>query len=246
VTARRALVTGASGGLGFAIACALGRAGYDLAVTELAPALLAPLAGHPDLAGRRVVPLALDLRDQASLDACHRGATAALGGIDLLVNNAGIPFSVAATEIGWQDWDTVMTVNLKGAFFLSTHLARDCIAAGRPGAIVNIASTHGLVGIAGRSLYGIAKGGMVQMTRMLAIEWAGQGIRVNAVAPGTVLTPSRQALLADPARRQAMLDRIPLGHFPQETDIADAVAYLAGATAVTGQILAVDGGITAA
>ncbi|MDJ0387692.1 SDR family oxidoreductase [Roseomonas sp. E05] len=244
----RALVTGASSGLGAAIARALARQGHDLVLAELDPATLGPLLAHPDLTGRRVVPVTLDLRVQLSLDACFAAACAALGGIDLLVNNAGRPLSVPATEVTWEDWDAVTAVNLKGAFFLSAHLARHCIARGAPGAIVNIASTHGLVGIAGRSVYGISKGGMVQMTRMLAIEWAAQGIRVNAVAPGTVLTPSRQTMLADPARRQTMLDRIPLGRFPVEEEIADAVCYLAGAGAgaVTGQILAVDGGVTAA
>ncbi|HWL80675.1 MAG TPA: SDR family oxidoreductase [Roseomonas sp.] len=242
----RALVTGAASGLGAAIARALARQGHDLALAELDPATLGPLLAHPDLAGRRVVPVALDLRSQESLNACFDTAAEALDGLDLLVNNAGRPLSVAATEVAWENWDEVMAVNLKGAFFLSAHLARHCIARGAPGAIVNIASTHGLVGIAGRSIYGISKGGMVQMTRMLAIEWARQGIRVNAVAPGTVLTPSRQAMLADPARRQAMLDRIPMGRFPVEAEIADAVCYFADASAVTGQVLAVDGGVTAA
>ena len=242
----RALVTGAASGLGSAIARALARRGYDLALAELDPGTLAPLLAHPDFAERQAVPLALDLRARESLEACFATAAEALGGIDLLVNNAGRPLSVPAVEVAWEDWDAVMAVNLKGAFFLSAHLARHCIARGVPGAIVNIASTHGLVGIAGRSVYGISKGGLVQMTRMLAIEWAAQGIRVNAVAPGTVLTPSRQAMLADPVRRQAMLARIPMGRFPVEAEIADAVCYLAGAGTVTGQILAVDGGVTAA
>jgi len=242
----RALVTGAASGLGSAIARALARQGYDLALAELDPATLAPLLAHPDLAGRQALPVALDLRARQSLEACFATAAEALGGLDLLVNNAERPLSLPAVEVAWDDWDAVMAVNLKGAFFLSAHLARHCIARGAPGAIVNITSTHGLVGIAGRSVYGISKGGMVQMTRMLAIEWAAQGIRVNAVAPGTVLTPSRQAMLADPARRQAMLDRIPMGRFPVEAEIADAVCYLAGARVVTGQILAVDGGVTAA
>lgn len=242
----RVLVTGAGSGLGAAIARALARRGHDLALAELEPATLDPLLAHPHLAGRRAVPISLDLRSQESLNACFDTAAEALDGLDLLVNNAGRPLSLPATDVAWEDWDDVMAVNLKGAFFLSAHLARHCIARGAPGAIVNIASTHGLVGIAGRSVYGISKGGMVQMTRMLAIEWAAQGIRVNAVAPGTVLTPTRQAMLSDPARRQAMLDRIPMGRFPVEAEIADAVCYLAGASAVTGQILAVDGGVTAA
>jgi NAD(P)-dependent dehydrogenase (short-subunit alcohol dehydrogenase family) len=122
------------------------------------------------------------------------------------------------------------------------------MAVDQPGAIVNIASTHGLTGIAGRSVYGVTKGGLIQMTRMLAIEWVEQGIRVNTVAPTTVMTESRQEMLKDPETRTRMLSRIPVGHFPDPSEIAGAVRYLAAAeqVSVTGQVLAVDGGLTAA
>ena len=111
-----------------------------------------------------------------------------------------------------------------------------------------LASTHGLTGLSGRSVYGISKGGIVQMTRMLAIEWAQAGVRVNAVAPATVITHSRAQILADPKKREAKLARLPQGRFPTVDDIAAAVRYLGGSEAgsVTGQILAVDGGLTAA
>jgi 2-deoxy-D-gluconate 3-dehydrogenase len=146
------------------------------------------------------------------------------------------------------EWDAVMDVNLKGTYFLTTGYARRCMAAGRAGAAVMIASTHGLTGLAGRSVYGISKGGIVQMTRMLAIEWAESGIRVNAVAPATVMTPSREQMLSDPAKRAAMLARLPQRRFPTAGEVAAAVRYLGSeeAASVTGQILAVDGGLTAA
>jgi 2-deoxy-D-gluconate 3-dehydrogenase len=149
--------------------------------------------------------------------------------------------------VTWSEWDQVMDVNLKGGYFLSARMAARCMAEQRPGAIISVASTHGLVGIADRSVYSISKGGIVQMTRALAIEWAKAGIRVNAVAPGTVLTPSRARMLAEPARRQRMLDRIPIGRFPSVEEVAAAIAYLASpaAASVTGQILPVDGGLTA-
>jgi NAD(P)-dependent dehydrogenase (short-subunit alcohol dehydrogenase family) len=117
----------------------------------------------------------------------------------------------------------------------------------RPGCIVSLASTHGMLGFAGRSAYGIAKAGIIQMTRALAVEWADHGIRVNAVAPGTVDTPSRaEFFAANPDARKAMTDRIPFGRFARPGEIAAAVSYLAGPDAayITGQTLVLDGGLT--
>jgi 2-deoxy-D-gluconate 3-dehydrogenase len=239
-----ALVTGASDGIGAAIALDLARHGHDVALADLAPETLARTAAAVAAAGARAVPLALDLRSEASIAA----AVAAAGPLDVLVNNAAVALNKPAVEVGWTEWDAVVDVNLKGTFFLSTAFARQCIAAGRPGAVVSLASTHGLTGLAGRSVYGASKGGVIQLTRMLAIEWAESGVRVNAVAPGTVLTPSRQAMLADPERRRRMLERIPTRRFPTAEEVAAAVRYLAGdeAGSVTGQVLPVDGGLTAA
>src|SRR4029079_7758528 len=113
------------------------------------------------------------------------------------------------TEVTDAEWDDVIDTNLKGAFFLSQLFGRACIGQGRPGAIVSMASTHGMTGIAGRSVYGISKAGLIQMTRMLAIEWADKNIRVNAIAPTTVMTESRQEMLSDPDKRAPALSRRP-------------------------------------
>jgi NAD(P)-dependent dehydrogenase (short-subunit alcohol dehydrogenase family) len=241
-----ALVTGASTGIGRATALALARAGFDLAVTELDTASLADLAADPQLQGRKVAPIALDLRSEAAIARALAQAEQALGAIDVLVNNAGRPLQKAATEVTWEEWNDVIDINLKGGFFLSAGFARACIARRRGGAIVSLASTHGLTGIAGRSVYGISQGGVIQMTRMLAIEWAPLGIRVNAVAPATVLTPSREKMLSDPQVRAQMLARIPLGRFPTAEEVAAAVCYLASddARSITGQTLLLDGGVT--
>jgi NAD(P)-dependent dehydrogenase (short-subunit alcohol dehydrogenase family) len=245
---RVALITGASAGIGRAIAVALARDGCDLAVTDVDAGMLGDTLADPALAGRKVVPLALDLRSDDSIAQAFARARQEFGPLDVLVNNAGRPLQKAAADVTWTEWDDVLAINLKGAFFLSTAFARDCLAARRPGAIVNIASTHGLTGLAGRSVYGISKGGMIQMTRMLAIEWAEQGIRVNAVAPATVLTPSRAEMLREPAARERMLARLPQRRFPTPEEVAGAVAYLASpaAASITGQVLAIDSGLTAA
>jgi NAD(P)-dependent dehydrogenase (short-subunit alcohol dehydrogenase family) len=244
---RVALVTGASQGLGAAIALKLAREGYDLAVTELTHAPLAPVVERLQALGARAVPLVLDIRSQASIESAVAEAARAFGTLDLLVNNAGVTLRRLAIDVTRDEWQAVMDVNLTGTFFMSQQFARHLIARKRKGAIVSLASTHGIVALAERSTYGIAKGAIVHMTRMLAYEWAQDGIRVNAIAPGTIETPSRAAYFdANPGAREAMLKRVPIGEFGTEDDVAGAVAYLASAEAryITGQTLVLDGGLT--
>lgn len=244
---KAALVTGASAGLGRAIAVALAREGYDLALTELDAAMLHETLADPAIANRKAVPIALDLRSQDSIKAAFERAVRELGDIDLLVNNAGRALLKPAVDVTEAEWNDVIDTNLKGAFFVSQLFGRACIAKNRPGCIVSMASTHGMTGIAGRSVYGISKAGLIQMTRMLAIEWADKNIRVNAIAPTTVMTESRQQMLADPEKRAAALARIPSGRFATPEEIAAAVVYLASraAASVTGHTLPVDGGLMA-
>ena len=229
-----ALVTGATYGIGAATAVALARDGFDVAVSELAPENLSATVKAITAQAARAVPVALDVRSMASIEGAVAQVLATFGDLDVLVNNAGVPLTRPAVDVTEAEWDEVVGVNLRGAFFMSQQMGRHLIARGRPGAIVSIASTHGVTGIAGRSTYGIAKGGIVQMTRMLAIEWAQHQIRVNAVAPATVETPSRAAILnADPKRREMMINRIPLGRFGTAEEMADAVAYLASPRAAS-------------
>jgi NAD(P)-dependent dehydrogenase (short-subunit alcohol dehydrogenase family) len=247
MSAPTAVITGTSTGIGKVIAVKLARAGYDLAITAIDVDLLHDVLAHPDLQGRKVVPIALDLASQESIEAAFARAAAALGRVDVLVNNAGRPLIKPVVDITRADWEALIEVNLAGTFFLTQQFGRHAIAHRNGGAIVTIASTHGLTGIAGRAVYGIAKAGLIQMTRMLAIEWAPHGIRANAIAPATVLTPSRAEMLKDPAARARMLARIPSGRFVTSEEVAAAVIYLAGtdAASITGQVLAVDGGLTA-
>jgi NAD(P)-dependent dehydrogenase (short-subunit alcohol dehydrogenase family) len=242
-----AFVTGASTGLGYAIACGLARAGYDLAVSSRELERLDALLHDPAVQGRKLIPVRLDMRVGADIAQAFGAAVEAFGDVDVLVNNAGRALIKPVLEVTWTDWDDVVNTNLKGAYFLSQKFAAHCIARNHPGCIVSIASTHGLTGFAGRSVYGISKGGLIQMTRMLAIEWASHNIRVNAIAPATVLTASR-AKMYDDQTRERMLGRIPTGRFITPEEVAAAVCFLAGpgAASITGQTLAVDGGLTAA
>jgi 2-deoxy-D-gluconate 3-dehydrogenase len=241
---RTAFVTGASTGLGYAIACALAREGYDLAVADLNIGMFEGLLTEEAIKGRKDVPLRLDLRAEGDIKEAFEAAVGVFGDIDVLVNNAGRALLKPVVDVTWAEWDDVMNINLKGAYFLSQKFAAHCIARKHAGSIVSLASTHGMTGLAGRSVYGISKGGIIQMTRMLAIEWAKDDIRVNAVAPATALTPSREKIL-NAQMRETMLARIPTGRFVTPQEIAAAVCFLAGpgASSITGHTLPVDGGL---
>ena len=246
---RTALVTGASAGLGAAIATALATAGYDVAITEKPP-LLDNLEGTRAAivkARSRALAVALELTDIVSIEAATAEVFTAFGHIDVLVNNAATPLHRPALELTPEEWDSIMNPNLKGTFFLTQHVGKGMIRRGTAGRIISMASTHGLVALADRSTYGIAKAAVIHMTRMLAIEWAPHRITLNAIAPGTIETPSRALTLKDPKFRERMLGRVPLGRFGTMDEIAAAAVYLASPEAgfMTGQTLILDGGLTA-
>jgi NAD(P)-dependent dehydrogenase (short-subunit alcohol dehydrogenase family) len=244
---RAAFVTGASQGIGAAVAVALARDGFDVALSSTRPEKLAEVISKIEAARARAVPVALDVREPESIERAMAEVLGGCGRLDVLVNNAGVPLTRAALDVTAAEWASVLDVNLKGAFFMSQQMGRHLIQTGRTGSIVSIASTHGLVALAQRSAYGIAKAAVIHMTRMLAIEWAEHGIRVNAVAPGRIDTPSRAGSLSRPGYREAALGRIPMKRFGTAEEVAAAVSYLAGPAAayVTGQTLVLDGGLTA-
>ena len=247
---RAAIVTGASYGVGAATALALAKAGIDVAVTATRINNLKATMATLDVMGVHALALELDLNDQASIEGVVDAAARTFGSVDILVNNAATTMRKPALEVTRDEWDKVIGANLSGTFFITTRFARSLIGSNQPGCIVNIASTHGLIGAAGHAAYGISKGGIIQMTRMLAIEWAGKGVRVNAVAPGRMNTPSpsRAATGSDPNYLKTMLERIPLHRLTTAEEVAAAVAFLASpeAASISGQVLVIDGGITAA
>lgn len=244
---RTAFVTGASYGIGAAIATALARDGFDVALADLDTATLANTVAAVEGHGVRAVTIAHDLRLQSSIEESVQRVLAELGHLDVLVNNAGAIVRGPVVEMTREQWASVMDVNLTGTYFMSQAMGRYCLSSGRKGCIISIASTHGAVGVPNFSVYGISKAGIAHMTRMMAIEWAKNGIRVNAIAPGTTMTPTRAAALRDePQRRQGLIDRIPAGRFCTEEEIAGLASYLASPQAeyVTGQTLLMDGGLT--
>jgi NAD(P)-dependent dehydrogenase (short-subunit alcohol dehydrogenase family) len=236
-----AFVTGASYGIGEGLARALAAAGARVAVGARSAEPLTRLA-H-DIGGLAVP---FDVRDVADIRRAVAKVEAELGRIDVLVNNAGLGANHPALEVTEADWDDMMAVNLRGLFFMCQAVAKGMLAR-RSGSIVNMSSQASVVGIENHAVYCATKGGVNQLTRVLALEWSPHGVTVNAVAPTFIETPGTKERLDNPEFRQTVLSRIPVGRVGTVDDVAGAVIYLASpaGSLVTGSILSVDGGWTA-
>lgn len=241
LTGKVALVTGANGGIGQAIAVALAKAGADIAA--VGRSATDETEGLITGAGRRFLSIKADLNSTQPIPQIVDQVMAWSGRIDILVNNSGIIRRADAIDFTEQDWDDVMNVNLKSAFFLSQAVARQMIAQGS-GKIINIASMLSFQGGIRVPSYTASKSGLAGLTRLLACEWAAKGINVNAIAPGYVETNNTQALRDDPDRNAAILARIPAGRWSKPGDLGGAAVFLASAASdyVHGIVLPVDGG----
>ncbi len=249
LTGKVALVTGAGSGIGRATAFALAQAGAKLVLTELPDRLEAGEATAKtarEAYGAEVVVLPLDLLRLDTIGPLVDGALERFGRIDVLVNNAGINVPKFALDVTEEDWDRVMDVDLKGTFFLTQAVGREMVKR-QSGKIINIASQMGVIGYYRRAAYCSAKAGVVNLTRVLAIEWAPYGIRVNCVGPTFLMTPLTAPMFQEEAFYQDVVSRIPLGHVGKPEDVVGAIVYLASPAAdmVTGHTLLVDGGWTA-
>ncbi|HEU0222430.1 MAG TPA: 2-dehydro-3-deoxy-D-gluconate 5-dehydrogenase KduD [Paracoccaceae bacterium] len=239
---RRALVTGANAGIGRALATALAGAGAHV-VCAGRSGMEETIAGI-EAAGGSASAFAMDLSDPAEAARRLARADAEAGGLDILVNNAGIIRRADAVDFTEADWDEVVDVNLKAVFFLSQAFARAVFARGGRGRIINIASMLSFQGGVRVASYTASKSGVLGLTRLLACEWAGKGINVNAIAPGYIATANTKALREDPVRNQAILDRVPAGRWGDPADLGGAAVFLASDAAhyVHGAVLPVDGG----
>jgi NAD(P)-dependent dehydrogenase (short-subunit alcohol dehydrogenase family) len=246
LSGRRALVTGGSRGLGQAIALALGRMGAEVCVTSRSLASLDATLAQIAAEGIKGRGLALDVRDVASISD-GLDALAAEWPIDILVNNAGFENVSPSSSVDEALWDSIVDTNLKGSFFCSQAVARNMVGRGVEGAIVNLCSLTSFVGIPTAVPYTASKSGLLGMTRALSAEWAADGIRVNAIAPGYFQTEMTEVFYADEAWTTSMLAKIPQHRFGTMDDVGGAVVFLVSDASryITGQCLAIDGGFLA-
>jgi glucose 1-dehydrogenase len=241
------LITGGSQGIGQGIAFRLAEEGADIAVdyvgnSESADATVAQIQKR----GRRALAVQADISSVDQIHSMMKQVVDSLGGVDVLINNAGVEKHASIWEVTERDYDLVLTINLKGAFFASQAFVQHRMAVKKPGKIINVSSVHEELPFPHFTSYCASKGGMKMMMRNLSIEVAPFGITVNNIAPGAIETPINSALLNDPPKLKALLDNIPLARLGQVSDVAGVAAFLASSDAdyITGTTVVVDGGLT--
>jgi NAD(P)-dependent dehydrogenase (short-subunit alcohol dehydrogenase family) len=246
LSGRVAFVSGASRGLGERFALALARAGADLIITSRTLESLRGTQQQIEDLGRKCLPVELDVRDHASIQAAVAAVRPTFDRIDILVNNAGCNVRKPAVDVTWDDWNLILDTNLRGVFFLAQAVARDFMLPAGYGRIINIGSVTSVAGYAGLSPYGASRGGVKQMSMSLAHDWGGHGVTVNVLAPGWFKTYQNRVMYEDPGWVDYLCERIPLGRPGAMEDLDGPVVFLASEESryITGQILLVDGGIS--
>lgn len=244
---RRALVTGGSKGLGREIAMAFAQAGADVVITSRnAEECAATSRTIHEATGRRTSAIAADVARGDDVDRLFHEATRDGERIDILVNSAGVNIRNPVEDISEADWDTVLNVNLKGPFLLARRFGAAMASHGW-GRVIHLGSIMSVVGMAGRAPYASSKAGLLGLTHVLALEWATQGVTVNAICPGPFATDMNKPLLDDPKKYAGFVARIPMGRWGELHEIAGPALFLASPASsyVTGTTLFVDGGWTA-
>ncbi|MBI5583139.1 MAG: glucose 1-dehydrogenase [Deltaproteobacteria bacterium] len=246
LTGKVALVTGASKGLGKALAVGLAKAGADLALCARNPDDLETARGEVGKYGSRVEHFTLDVLDAQKVQETTEAVLQTFGRIDILVNNAGINIRKPVLELTEDDWDRVLSTNLKGYFLMARAVVPDMIKR-KKGKVINMASILGAVGLENQLPYASSKGGVIQMTKVMALEWARHHINVNAIGPTYFETPLVATLRGDPERFRFINERTPMGRWGQPEELEGTVIFLASTASdfITGQTIFVDGGWTA-
>jgi glucose 1-dehydrogenase len=258
IQGKTVLVTGGSSGIGQAIAIRMGEEGANVAINyvgtptgavETEEAIetsvhmcMRQIESH----GQHTLKVAADVSSESEVMRMFDEVTDAFGGVDILVNNAGIQIPAASHELSLADFEKVLHVNLVGAFMCARGAIGHFLAAEKPGSIVNVSSVHEVIPKPRFVGYSVSKGGMENLTKTLALEYAGSGIRVNAIGPGATVTPINRAWIDDPVKRVQVESHIPMGRAGEAWEMAAAAAFLCSdeAAYITGQTLFVDGGLT--
>ncbi len=241
-----ALVTGGARGLGRTMATALAEAGADIALSGRSREACQEAADAiASATGRHVCAFAADVTKLEDVERLANDVEAALGKIDILVNNAGINIRGPIQQLSEADWDAVLDTNLKGPFLCARAIGPRMVARGW-GRVINLASVLGVIALPGRAPYASSKAGVMNLTRVLALEWAGTGVTANSICPGAFGTEMNRSLLDDPVKYKEFVAQIPMGRWGEVEELAGAVVFLASPASsyVTGSAVFVDGGWT--
>ncbi len=239
-----AVVTGSAGGIGLAVARSLAESGAKVVVSDVEVEKGETVVEGLQADGLEAIFVPCDVGEKDEVEALMDSALAGFGRLDIAVANAGIVHAAEFLELEEADWDRVIRVNLKGVFLTGQAAARRMVAQGSGGAIINMSSVNAILAIPSITPYVVSKGGVNQLTKVMALSLADKGIRVNAIGPGSIATELAQAVLSDPEKRRSALSRTPMGRFGEPSEIGSIAVFLASddSSYVTGEIIYADGG----